>query len=271
MQYMMEHGKTSVSPTPRKKSMDMIEEKMNQIFFNNKSVGFIGISGGQASGKTKIANYFHKNIKNSAVISEKSFFLIEKLKKDKISEDNFVGESDSYSQERKVLLTELSNPKSYDYNKLINCLKKLIEGESIKVPIFNQEKREFSNELNEINPKEHNLIIIEGYFIYNNPELKDMFDLKLYTQVDDDVRLSRLILRENVFLKNNANDFKIFFLIYEKYLKTSFEAYIEPGKQCANIILPNYEISENDEIKSADGTLEFLLINLMNIHHKIKG
>ena len=102
MQYMMEHGKTSVSPTPRKKSMDMIEEKMNQIFFNNKSVGFIGISGGQASGKTKIANYFHKNIKNSAVISEKSFFLIEKLKKDKISEDNFVGESDSYSQERKV-------------------------------------------------------------------------------------------------------------------------------------------------------------------------
>ena len=70
MQYMMEHGKTSVSPTPRKKSMDMIEEKMNQIFFNNKSVGFIGISGGQASGKTKIANYFHKNIKNSAIISE---------------------------------------------------------------------------------------------------------------------------------------------------------------------------------------------------------
>ena len=36
MQYMMEHGKTSVSPTPRKKSMDMIEEKMNQIFFKIK-------------------------------------------------------------------------------------------------------------------------------------------------------------------------------------------------------------------------------------------
>ena len=97
-----------------------------------------------------------------------------------------------------------------------------------------------------------------------------MFDLKLYTQVDDDVRLSRLILRENVYLKNNANDFKIFFLIYEKYLKTSFEANIEPGKQCANIILPNYEITEDDEIKSADGTLEFLLINLMNIHQKLK-
>ena len=41
-------------------------------------------------------------------------------------------------------------------------------------------------------------------------------------------------------------------------------------RQCANIILPNYEISENDEIKSGDGTLEFLLINLMNIHYKLK-
>ena len=267
---MIENGMTSVSPTPRKRSMDMIEEKMNQIFFNNKNVGFIGISGGQASGKTKIANYFHKNIKNSAVISEKSFFLVEKLKKNPLNEETFVGESDNYSQERKTFLTELSNPKSYDYPKLIETLKKLINGETVKIPIFNEEKRQFSEEFNIINPKEQNLIIIEGYFIYNNNELKDMFDLKLYTQVDDDVRLSRLILRENVYLKNNANDFKIFFLIYEKYLKTSFEANIEPGKQCANIILPNYEISENDEIKSGDGTLEFLLINLMNIHQKLK-
>lgn len=70
MDYMMNKKLDMVSPNPRKKSLDMIEEKMNSIFFHGKKIAFIGLCGGQASGKTKIANYFHKHIPGSAVISE---------------------------------------------------------------------------------------------------------------------------------------------------------------------------------------------------------
>lgn len=70
-------------------------------------------------------------------------------------------------------------------------------------------------------------------------------------------------------MKNNSNAFKTFFLIYEKYLKTNFETHIETSKKYANIILPNYEITDNDEIEAGDDTLEFLLVNLKNINqHK---
>jgi hypothetical protein len=41
---------------------------------------------------------------------------------------------------------------------------------------------------------------------------------------------------------------------------------IETCKKYANIIFPNYEIAEDDEIQIGDDTLEFLLVNLKNIN-----
>jgi hypothetical protein len=65
-------------------------------------------------------------------------------------------------------------------------------------------------------------------------------------------------------LKNNAQSFKTFFIIYEKYIKTAFELHVESCKKYANIILPNFEINEQQEIET-DQTLDFLLINLKNL------
>ena len=257
----------AILPKPRKKSYDIIEEKMKNIFYHGKKIGFIGLCGGQASGKTKIANYFHKNIPKSAIISEKDFFKVEKINRKLSSgEEPLIGEYDGYSKERKILLMELSNPDSYDYDKLNECLEKLEKGEKILLNHFNEETGEIEKDANEIDPNKETLIIIEGYFIFANKQLRDKFDLKLYTEVDDDVRLSRLILRENVYIKNNSNAFITFFSIYEKCLKTSFEMNIETCKKYANIIFPNYEIAEDDEIQIGDDTLEFLLVNLKNIN-----
>ena len=264
----MDKSLPAILPKPRKKSLDMIEEKMKNIFYHGKKIGFIGLCGGQASGKTKIANYFHKNIPTSAIISEKDFFKAEIINR-KLSAGNepLIGEYDDYSKERKILLMELSNPNSYDYDKLNECLEKLENGEKISINHFNEETGLIEKDnVKEIDPNKETLIIIEGYFIFQNKKLRDKFDLKLYTEVDDDVRLSRLILRENVYIKNNSNGFKTFFSIYEKYLKTSFESNIETCKKYANIIFPNYEIAEDDEIQIGDDTLEFLLVNLKNIN-----
>jgi uridine kinase len=40
-----------------------------------------------------------------------------------------------------------------------------------------------------------NLIIVEGHLIFTNKELMDMFDLKVFIDTDDDVRLSRRVLK----------------------------------------------------------------------------
>ena len=112
-------------------------EAMRSNFFHGKNVAFIGLCGGQASGKTQIANYFQKNIPGSAIIAERDFFKIGKTNRKMSSSDEpLVGDVDGYDPERKNLLIQLSNPEFYDHDKLINCLEKLAKSEVVDIPYY---------------------------------------------------------------------------------------------------------------------------------------
>ena len=50
-------------------------------------------------------------------------------------------------------------------------------------------------------------------------KIRNLINLKIFNEIDDDVRLSRLLVNENRFLKNIPIAFKHFFMIYEKYIK----------------------------------------------------
>ena len=74
-------------------------------------------------------------------------------------------------------------------------------------------------------------------------------DLKVFIDTDDDVRLSRRVLKmsrqhpdDNTFLKDLLTK-------YEDYVKPSFEKYIEPTKKYADIILPNYGFSTDKTLE----------------------
>jgi hypothetical protein len=68
-------------------------------------------------------------------------------------------------------------------------------------------------------------------------------------------------------MKNNPAAFKSFFIIYEKYVKAFYEKYVEPTKKYANIILPNFDITPDDEFEE-NPALEFLVVNLQNFIKK---
>ena len=53
-------------------------------------------------------------------------------------------------------------------------------------------------------------------------------------------------------------------MIYEKYIKYSYDHNIAPSKQYAKIILPNYTVHDDQTI-DGDETLELLINNLKNV------
>jgi uridine kinase len=225
----------------------------------------VGLCGGQGGGKTKLSKILCKNIPNSAIIEERNFFkTLTTKRKLSAGDEPLVGEFGGYSKNRKLLLVELSNPNSYDYDKIYTTLKKLIQGETVLIKKFDEDEGKYTNETFEINPDKTKLIIIEGFFLFKNQKVRDLINLKIYSEIDDDIRLSRLLINENKFLKNNPVAFKNFFLIYEKFIKYSYEQYIAPTKQFAKIILPNYTVNEDQTIEG-DDTLELLITNLQNV------
>ena len=140
----------------------------------------------------------------------------------------------------------------------------MINGETVIINKFDEEEGIYTDEKIEIDPEKISLVIVEGYFLFKNKEVRELINLKIYNEVDDDVRLSRLLINENKFLNNNPVAFKYFFLIYEKYIKFAYDQYIAPTKQFAKIILPNYIIHEDQTIEG-DDTLELLITNLKNV------
>ena len=257
--------------TPKLKSKtNLILDDSMQSMRKDQKVFIVGLCGGQGGGKTKLSKVLSKNIPHSAIIEERNFFkTLTTKRKLSAGDEPLVGEFGGYSKNRKLLLVELSNPKSYDYDKLYNTLKKLNDGETVHINKFNEEDGTYTNDEIVINPEEVSLVIVEGYFLFKNEKIRDLINLKIFSEIDDDIRLSRLLINENKYLNNNPVAFKYFFLIYEKYIKYSYDQYIAPTKQYANISLPNYTVNEDQTIEG-DDTLELLITNLRNAANRKK-
>ena len=258
----------TITPSNRKKSFDDIFSAEILEFKGKKPTFFIGICGGQASGKKKISEYFHKSLENSETINEMSFFNPDEKKRKISKEDEYlIKDCDFYSKERRLYHIDMCNPESYDYDKFYDTLKSLSEGQKVKIPYFDENECKFVHEKDKtIDPSKTPLIIIYGCFIFRNEKIKDFLNLKLYKELEDDVRLSRLVLREAKYLKNNTEAYEMYFSIYEKFYKICYDEYISTYKKVANILLPDYNFTEDNKVE--DETLEFLLYNLKNLSKK---
>lgn len=264
--YRLDKKSNRITPF-RKRSYDITSTVQTMQLKDGKSVLFIGISGGQASGKKKISQYFHNQIKRSDTICEMSFFKPEDKKRKLPLEDEYlIKDYDFYDKERRLYLIDICNPDSYDYDKFYEILRSLKEGQKVKIPYFDEKNSKFIPEKNKIiDPNKTPIIIIDGYFIFRNKKIREMLNLKIYKEVEDDVRLSRLIVREEKYLHNNFEAYEIYFGIYERFYKTSYDEYIAANKKVANILLPDYNVTEDDRVE-ADETLEFLTSNLNNLY-----
>ena len=79
------------------------------------------------------------------------------------------------------------------------------------------------------------VVIIEGIMALHNKKLRDMMDLKIFVDTDDDVRLIRNIRRDVV---ERGRTVDMVLDRYEKVLKPMHEQFIEPTKKFADLIVP---------------------------------
>ena len=90
------------------------------------------------------------------------------------------------------------------------------------------------------------VIIVEGALIFCSEELRQKFDLSIFIDTDDDVRLSRRVLKNAQSSPDQQIPLADLLKTYENKTKPAFEKYIEPTKKHANIIIPNYGFSPDN-------------------------
>ena len=85
--------------------------------------------------------------------------------------------------------------------------------------------------------KTADVIILEGTLIFTNPGIRNLIDLKIFLDTDEDIRLSRKVYRDVCLRNKNLNDVLDKYL---KYIKKGFDKYTLPSKKYADIIIPDF-------------------------------
>ncbi len=179
----------------------------------------IGISGGTGSGKTTIVNKIKQELSNKDICV--------------ISQDSYYKNTDTLSEKKRKEIN-FDHPDAIDFNLLIAHVQQLKLGKKIELPIYSFIKHNRTKDT--IATSANKVIIVEGILIFNNSELRDLFDIKFYVDTDTDERLIRRIKRDTKERGRNIDD------ILDRYLSTlkpMHKKFIAPSKEYADIVIPN--------------------------------
>ncbi|MGY3767134.1 uridine kinase [Vagococcus vulneris] len=178
----------------------------------------IGVTGGSGSGKTSVSRSILKALPSHSIL---------------------LFEQDSYYRDQSHLVfekrldTNYDHPLAFDNDLLIEQLQKLIRYESIDKPVYDYEEHTRSQEVIHQEPKE--VIILEGILILEDERLRELMDIKVYVDTEDDIRIIRRIKRD---MEERGRTLTSIIDQYLSVVKPMHQQFIEPTKKYADIIVP---------------------------------
>lgn len=178
----------------------------------------IGIAGGTGSGKTTVVNMLIDQLQHKEVAV--------------ISQDSYYRDTSHLSYEERTKIN-FDHPQSIDFELLVAHLKDLKRGVSIEQPIYSFIEHNRTGETVTTAPKK--VMIVEGILLLTNPELRNIFDIKIFVSTDSDERLIRRLKRD---MTERGRDLKEVLERYQNTLKPMHQQFIEPSKEYADIIIP---------------------------------
>ena len=177
----------------------------------------IGIAGGTGSGKTTITGQISERLGNEVTV---------------ITHDNYYRAHHEMTYEERTLLN-YDHPDAYETELLVEHLAALRRGEAVEVPVYDFTTYDRTDRTTTVRPSR--VIIVEGIVIFAHPELRDLMDVKVYVDADADVRILRRILRD---VQERGRSLESVINQYLTTVKPMHEAFVEPSKRYADIIIP---------------------------------
>ncbi|MEA4827649.1 MAG: uridine kinase [Clostridium sp.] len=178
----------------------------------------IGITGGTGSGKSTVANEIYKSFSEDCIAM--------------IEQDSYYRDQSSLTFEERIK-TNYDHPNAFDTQLLVEHLKKLLNGESIYKPIYDFKEHNRKDETVKVDPRD--IVIVEGIMVLQDLELRNLLDIKIYVDTDDDVRIIRRILRD---INERGRTIESVIIQYLEVVKPMHTQFIEPTKKYADIIIP---------------------------------
>jgi uridine kinase len=204
-----------------------------------RNVTLIGIGGGTASGKTTVARRIIEALPpgRAALIQHDSYYL---------------DRSALTPAERAGI--NFDEPAALENELLLQHLRALKRGEAVDLPEYDFTTHTRKATVHRIEPC--SVIVVEGILLLAVPEVREVFDLRLYVDTADDIRLIRRIRRD---MLERGRDITTIEAQYMGSVRAMHRLHVQPSKQYANLIIP--EGGEN--IRALDVIVGRLLYGIL--------
>jgi uridine kinase len=178
----------------------------------------IGVAGGTGSGKTTVTRTILDRV------GEERIALIP---------------HDAYYRDLAHLPSNLrarvnfDHPDSLETDLLVEHLKRWREGQAIELPVYDFTTHRRTEKTVPVEPQR--VALVEGILVFAEPQLRALFDVKLYVDTDADIRFIRR-LRRDIAERGRTTE-----SVVEQYLNTvrpMHLEFVEPSKRYADVIIP---------------------------------
>jgi uridine kinase len=183
-----------------------------------KSV-IIAVAGGSASGKTTVVDKIIEKFDSKDVTV--------------IKHDDYYKDQSHMSLEERYQVN-YDHPFSLDNDLMYQDILTLIKGDSITKPTYDFEAHTRSDVTEVVHPTK--IIILEGILIMEDERIRDLCDIKLFVEADDDLRFIRRLQRD---MEERGRSLKSVIDQYLSTVKPMHFAFIKPTKRYADVIIPN--------------------------------
>lgn len=178
----------------------------------------IGIAGGTGSGKTTFSRELVATLMTNKIVY--------------MSHDSYYRDlSDLPFSER--VKVNFDHPDSLETDLMIKHIEMLRKGEPVDIPIYDFVEHTRAKETEHIEPQP--VILIEGILIFAVKELRDLMDMKIFVDTDADIRFMRRLQRD---IEERGRSVKSVCDQYINVVRPMHEAFVEPSKRYADIIVP---------------------------------
>ncbi|EJX39760.1 uridine kinase [Enterococcus faecium] len=178
----------------------------------------IGVTGGSGSGKTSVSRAIFNNFPDHSIMM--------------LEQDSYYKDQSHLSFEER-LNTNYDHPFAFDNDLLIQHVGDLLNYKAIEKPVYDYVAHTRSQATIIQEPKE--VIILEGILILEDERLRDLMDIKVYVDTDDDIRIIRCIKRD---MEERGRTLDSVIEQYLTVVKPMYHQFIEPTKRYADIIVP---------------------------------
>lgn len=178
----------------------------------------IAVSGGSGAGKTTFVNKLWQEL-------ERQEPLVLRL-------DDYYRDLSHLSQAERADCN-FDDPAAIESELLYRQVALLRQGQAIERPNYDFRTHTRSSVTARVEPRP--IIIVDGIFSLCFPELNELFDLKLFLDVDDDIRVVRRIGRD---MLERGRSFASCSEQYQVSVKTMYEKFVAPTKRIADFIIP---------------------------------